>query len=150
MTHEHRGVAWLVLLGDEVPDYRLSVEYGGDALPPPTTLPIPADARRHGPHLITEGRHERLWEVMGRTHTYETKRRHLWRLVRGVGANAQGVRVVGDFNHWDGTSAPMRTWAHRASGSCSCRDRRRTVLQVPDPGRDGVRRLKADPFALRH
>ena len=56
-------------------------------------------------HLIGEGRHRRLWEVLGA---------HL-RTVDGVeGAsfavwapNARAVRVVGDWNRWDGRVDPL-------------------------------------------
>jgi 1,4-alpha-glucan branching enzyme len=58
-------------------------------------------------HLIREGRHEQLWRALGS---------HL-RTVDGVAGtafavwapNAVGVRLVGDFNHWDGTGFPMRS-----------------------------------------
>jgi 1,4-alpha-glucan branching enzyme len=62
-------------------------------------------------HLISEGRHEQLWEVLGahiRTmHQGETA-------VMGTAfsvwaPNAQGVRVLGDFNYWDGSAHPMRS-----------------------------------------
>jgi 1,4-alpha-glucan branching enzyme len=57
-------------------------------------------------HLFNEGRHHRLWEVLGahpRTH-------------QGVAGtafavwapNAKAVRVVGDWNFWDGRVHPMR------------------------------------------
>ena len=29
-------------------------------------------------------------------------------VVRGVGANAKGVSLIGEFNHWDGNEAPLR------------------------------------------
>ncbi|WP_442789174.1 1,4-alpha-glucan branching protein GlgB [Kitasatospora sp. NBC_01302] len=99
-------------------------------------------------HLIREGRHEQLWRVLGS---------HL-RTVEGVtgtafavwAPNAEGVRVVGDFNYWDGTGAPMRSLG--ASG----------VWEVFLPGvgegarykyeivtRDGRLLQKADPLARR-
>ncbi len=57
-------------------------------------------------HLIGEGRHRRLWDVLG-AHA----RRH-----EGVDGtafavwapNARSVRVVGDWNCWDGRAHPMR------------------------------------------
>src|SRR5690606_25532958 len=57
-------------------------------------------------HLIGEGRHERLWAVLGaRTMTHEG--------VDGVAfavwaPAAKAVRVVGDWNSWDGRLHPMR------------------------------------------
>ena len=58
-------------------------------------------------HLIREGRHEELWRALG-THV---------RVHEGVegtafavwSPNAQSVRVIGDFNGWDGQSHPMRS-----------------------------------------
>ncbi len=58
-------------------------------------------------HLLGEGRHRRLWKVLGahvRTH-------------QGVAGtsfavwapNARAVRVVGDFNYWDGRVHQMRS-----------------------------------------
>ncbi|MBZ4486154.1 1,4-alpha-glucan branching protein GlgB [Microbacterium sp. cx-55] len=58
-------------------------------------------------HLIREGRHEKLWEVLG-SHV----RRHggaagtsfaVW------APNARAVRVVGDHNGWDGRGQAMRS-----------------------------------------
>jgi 1,4-alpha-glucan branching enzyme len=99
-------------------------------------------------HLIGEGRHERLWEVLG-AH------------VRSVGGatgtvfavwapNARGVRVVADFNGWNGHDHEMRNLG--PSGVWE--------LFVPDVG-DGTRykfeihgvdgswSLRADPLAFR-
>ena len=62
-------------------------------------------------HLINEGRHEQLWEVLGaRVHHYETP---LGDTVTGTSfavwaPKARGVRVKGDFNTWDGREHPMR------------------------------------------
>ncbi|HEX6128689.1 MAG TPA: 1,4-alpha-glucan branching enzyme, partial [Candidatus Limnocylindria bacterium] len=58
-------------------------------------------------HLIGEGSHERLWEVLG-AHR---------RTVDGTAGvafavwapNARSVRVVGDFDRWDGRLFPMRS-----------------------------------------
>ena len=58
-------------------------------------------------HLFGEGRHRRLWEVLG-AHR---------RVHNGVGGtafalwapNATSVRVVGDWNFWDGRVHPMRS-----------------------------------------
>ncbi len=98
-------------------------------------------------HLIGEGTHERLYDVLGaHPRTHED--------VAGVAfavwaPNARGVRIVGDFNRWDGRLLPMRSLG--ASGVWE--------LFVPDIGvgelykfevlgRDGTLRLKADPFAF--
>jgi 1,4-alpha-glucan branching enzyme len=58
-------------------------------------------------HLFGEGRHRRLWEVLG-----SHPRSHDGRA--GVSfavwaPNAKAVRVVGDWNFWDGRVHPMRS-----------------------------------------
>nr|WP_232247925.1 1,4-alpha-glucan branching protein GlgB [Kitasatospora azatica] len=99
-------------------------------------------------HLIREGRHEQLWQALGAQP----------RTVDGVAGtafavwapNAEGVRLVGDFNYWDGTGSPMRSLG--ASGVWE--------LFVPGIGegatykfeiatRDGQLVQKADPMARR-
>ncbi len=98
-------------------------------------------------HLIGEGRHERLWEVLGahpRTHEDAAGTAFaVW------APGARSVRVVGDFNRWDGRAHPMRSLG--ATGVWE--------LFVPGIGvgarykfelltGDGHLALKADPFAL--
>ena len=105
LAHQHRGVFSATLPDQQVPDYRLAVSY------PDGAQTTGDDPYRHLPtvgevdlHLIGEGRHEKLWRVLG-AH------------VRGDAGtsfavwapNARGVRVVGEFNHWDGQAFPMRS-----------------------------------------
>lgn len=57
-------------------------------------------------HLFSEGRHEMLWHMLGAHH-----RQH--ESIDGTSfsvwaPHARAVRVVGDFNGWDGTSSAMR------------------------------------------
>ena len=66
LEHEHEGVWAGVLDVPEPPDYRLEVTYAGG------TPHQVDDAYRYLPtlgemdlHLINEGRHEQLWEVLG-------------------------------------------------------------------------------------
>ena len=64
-------------------------------------------------HLISEGRHEQLWEVLG-AHVRTLRRPRAapvaGHVVRGLGAaTPRGVRVTGDFNSWDGRAHPMRS-----------------------------------------
>ncbi|WP_223586467.1 1,4-alpha-glucan branching protein GlgB [Microbacterium sp. OVT16B] len=88
--------------------YRVATAYNDD----PETLV--GDPYRHVPtlgdidlHLIAEGRHERLWKVLGahpRTLDGDT----------GVSfavwaPNATAVRVVGDHNGWNGEAHAMRS-----------------------------------------
>ncbi|WP_350349683.1 1,4-alpha-glucan branching protein GlgB [Agromyces sp. G08B096] len=103
-------------------------------------------------HLIREGRHEELWRALGAHH------REHWGAggeVRGTAftvwaPRARAVRVVGDFNRWDGAGHAMRSMG--ASGVWE--------LFVPDlePGAtykfelltaDGRWIMKADPMARR-
>ena len=96
--------------------------------------------------LIGEGRHRRLWEVLGshvRAHEgVEGTSFAVW------APNARAARVVGDWNGWDGRSDPMRPLG--VSGVWE--------LFVPGIGpgarykyeletREGLLRLKADPMA---
>jgi 1,4-alpha-glucan branching enzyme len=150
LEHEYEGV-WAGLLPlAQVPDYRLVVDYGDG----PTTSD---DPYRFLPtlgeldlHLISEGRHERLWEVLGsHLRTYGEGPHAVTGTSFAVWApNARGVRVVGDFNHWDGRGFPLRSLG--GSGIWE--------LFVPEVGegtrykyevlgRDSVWRQKADPMA---
>ncbi|MWB98640.1 1,4-alpha-glucan branching protein GlgB [Agromyces seonyuensis] len=65
-------------------------------------------------HLIGEGRHEELWRVLG-AHVRDV-RASAPEAAPVAGASfavwaphAQAVRVVGDFNRWDGTGHAMRS-----------------------------------------
>jgi 1,4-alpha-glucan branching enzyme len=94
-------------------------------------------------HLIREGRHERLWTVLG-AHPQETG------VAFAVWApNAREVRLVGDFTGWDWSDG----WPMRSLGASGVWE-----LYVPDAaagqrykyrilGGDGVWREKADPLA---
>jgi 1,4-alpha-glucan branching enzyme len=89
-------------------DYSLEVGYPGGHTytlrDPYAFLPTLGDLDLH---LVGEGRHERLWEKLG-AHVREIDG------VSGVAfavwaPNARSVRVLGDFNSWDGRLHPMRT-----------------------------------------
>ena len=62
-------------------------------------------------HLIGEGRHEQLWQVLGsHVRRYDSAHGQVSGVSFAVWApNARGIRVIGDFNGWDGRSHPMRT-----------------------------------------
>jgi 1,4-alpha-glucan branching enzyme len=106
------GALW----GTEVPitelaDYRYEVLY-------PAGSVIVADGYRFLPtvgemdqHLISEGRHERLWESLGaHLRSYTTPDGEVTGTSFAVWApNARGVTVIGDFEYWAGESYPMRT-----------------------------------------
>ena len=150
MQHEYSGVWVAELPTTVVPDYRLAVAYGGDKLPaddPYRFLPTLGEMDQH---LISEGRHEQLWEVLGaHAHIYETPNGPVQGVAFAVWApNAQGVRVVGDFNYWNGTSTPMRSLGSSGVWEVFVPEiGPGTRYKYEIIGRDGVRRLKADPMA---
>jgi 1,4-alpha-glucan branching enzyme len=92
-------------------DYRLRVRYGD-------YIQITDDPYRWLPtlgeidlHLIREGRHERLWEVLGaHLRTYPTPGGLVVGTSFAVWApHAGGVRVCGDFDGWSGVGTPLRS-----------------------------------------
>src|SRR6185295_14814309 len=96
-------------------DYRLQVSYdtGGDS---PHVHNV-ADAYRFLPtlgevdlHLFAEGRHERLWEILGaHPRSFTTPDGVVDGVSFAVWApNAKGVSLIGEFNHWDGNEAQLR------------------------------------------
>ena len=112
LTHRFGGV-WEYQGKGKLPgDYRLVATY--ESAPdwvsddPYRYLPMIGDLDLH---LIGEGRHEQLWQALG-AHFIEQK--DSLGDTSGVSfkvwaPNAQAVRVIGDFNSWDGTSYPMRS-----------------------------------------
>ena len=150
LTHEHGGIFAGLIGVAAVPDYRLEVAYGGDPAildDPYRFLPTLGDLDLH---LLGEGRHETLWTVLGaHEHVYPSPIEDVHGTSFAVWApNAQGVRVVGDHNHWDGTGTPMRSlgssgvWEVFVPGVGSGSRYKFAIL-----GRDGVWRTKADPLA---
>ncbi len=99
-------------------------------------------------HLINEGRHEQLWTALG-AHPMEHQgvqgaRFTVW------APRARGVRVVGDFNHWDGTSTPMRSLGYSGVWELFVPDISEGELYKYEITRpDGVPRQHADPMARR-
>jgi 1,4-alpha-glucan branching enzyme len=91
--------------------YRYAADYGTGS---ETTTVVLDDPYRSWPtlsdldlHLFAEGRHRRLWEVLGAHHRCHDG-------MDGVSfavwaPNAQAVRVVGDWNFWDGRVHQMRS-----------------------------------------
>uniref|UniRef100_UPI003B3A791F GlgB N-terminal domain-containing protein n=1 Tax=Mycolicibacter arupensis TaxID=342002 RepID=UPI003B3A791F len=100
-------------------DYRLEVHYPETAdFAEPTGVHTVADGYRFAPtlgeldlYLFAEGRHERLWEVMGAHHrTFTTPDGEVSGVSFAVWApNATGVSLIGDFNGWAGDDAPLRS-----------------------------------------
>jgi len=112
LAHEAEGV-WTAVRTDatRTMDYRLLVAWA-DGIEH-----LQDDPYRFAPtlgevdlHLVNEGRHEQLWTVLGaRLHEYDGPMGN----VRGVSfavwaPRAKAVRVIGDFNDWDGRIHPMR------------------------------------------
>ena len=154
LEHEAQGVWRGVHLGiGRSMDYRVLTTWG-DGIEhehddpyrfQPTLGPIDI-------HLISEGRHEQLWTVLG-AHV----RRYDGPLGEVVGTSfavwaprARAVRVIGDFNDWDGSGHAMRLLG--TSGIWE--------LYVPSVGEgaaykfeirgaDDQVRAKADPLARR-
>ena len=145
MAHVHQGVFSATVPGTAVPDYRIAVTYPGAA------ETISDDPYRHLPtlgevdlHLIAEGRHEELWTVLGARIRPEAGGTSfaVW------APNARGVRVIGDFNHWDGRAHPMRSlggsgvWELLIPGIGVG-----SVYKYDILGPDGEWHRKADPLA---
>ena len=150
-THEFEGIWVTTLPTAQVSDYRLLVAYadGVDHRQddPYRFLPTLGEVDLH---LIGEGRHEQLWNVLG---AHVRQYPGAMGPVRGTSfavwaPNARAIRLVGDFNQWDGATHPMRSL-----GSTGVWE-----LFVPDVGEgthykyeilgsDGSRRAKADPMA---
>ena len=117
-------------------DYRLEISY------PDGHTEHTADPYRFLPtlgevdlHLFSEGRHERLWEVLGaHPRSYTTPDGPVDGVSFAVWApNAQGISVIGDFNHWNGVSAPMRTLGSTGVWEVFWPGFDRRAVQVPRP-----------------
>ncbi|ULE31622.1 1,4-alpha-glucan branching protein GlgB [Mycobacterium sp. IDR2000157661] len=109
--HIEAGLFAVALPFTGLSDYRLEVRYPGDQ------VHTVADAYRFLPtlgemdlHLFAEGRHERLWDILGaHPRSYTTPDG----VVEGVSfavwaPNATGVSLIGEFNHWDANEAQLR------------------------------------------
>ncbi|MGZ4603888.1 MAG: GlgB N-terminal domain-containing protein, partial [Kineosporiaceae bacterium] len=156
LEHEWDGIWSVVLPTRQVPDYRLAVSYEG------VGETVVDDPYRYLPtlgeidlHLISEGRHEQLWDALGahvRHYPASTSFDALGEITGTSFAvwapNARAVRVVGDFNHWVGRGHAMRSlgssgiWEIFVPG-VGPGMRYKYEIQ----GRDGHWRQKADPLA---
>ncbi|WP_123028564.1 1,4-alpha-glucan branching protein GlgB [Mycolicibacterium stellerae] len=110
-SHIDSGLFAVAVPFTDLIDYRLQVSYEGGG---PHTV---ADAYRFLPtlgeldlHLFSEGRHERLWDIVGaHQRSFATADGTVEGVSFAVWApNAKGVSLIGEFNHWDGDEAPMR------------------------------------------
>ncbi|MGH3280966.1 MAG: 1,4-alpha-glucan branching enzyme, partial [Trebonia sp.] len=155
MAHRYLGVFEVVVPEEpeSVLDYRLEVAYvTGDPQ-------LQDDPYRHLPtvgefdlHLIGEGRHEQLWRALGarpmKSGTDEAGPDETGTAFAVWAPNARGVRLIGDFNFWDGRAYPMRSlggagvWELFVPGV-----KPGTTYKYSICGPDGVWREKADPMA---
>ena len=142
------GVFAGVLEGSDVPDYRLETTYADGV------VVVLDDPYRYWPtlgqldlYLLGEGRHEALWHHLGAQVRVHQGTAGTSFAVWAPGARA--VRVVGDFNGWDGRIHPMRVLG--SSGVWE--------IFVPEIGpgahykyevvsQPGHMSLRADPFAF--
>ncbi|GAB2601371.1 1,4-alpha-glucan branching enzyme [Streptomyces capparidis] len=146
LTHQRDGLFTGLLPLDAVPDHRLVVSYEGEERTAPDPYRFLPTLGELDLHLIREGRHERLWEALG-AHTTAVgevtgTRFTVW------APNARGVRVVGDFNCWNGTGHPMRSLGSSGVWELFVPDigpGTRYKFEITGPG--GDRFMKADPMA---
>ncbi|GAB08146.1 1,4-alpha-glucan-branching enzyme [Gordonia araii NBRC 100433] len=167
---------WVVAIvlppGADIPDYRYRVRYSADrahlsadraqnsadrAHNPADRVFTVADPYRIEPtvsaedlRLISDGRHRRLWEVLG---AHATTRDTDLGPVDGVAFSvwapmAKGVTVVGDFEGWEGWLAPMRRLGHSGVWEVFLPEVRAGELyKFRVHGADGSVVDKADPMA---
>jgi len=108
VTLEHvRGGIWEAPVAAYPGAYTVRASYDGSEH-------VSDDGYRHAPsvgeldlHLIAEGRHEELWRILGA---------HVRELDGSTGTaftvwapDARALRVIGDFNGWDGAGHAMRS-----------------------------------------
>jgi 1,4-alpha-glucan branching enzyme len=151
LQHLESGLFAVALPFTNLIDYRLRVDYGSGAH-------VTADAYRFLPtlgeidlHLFSEGRHERLWEVLGaHPRSFTTADGDVAGVSFAVWApNAQGISLIGEFNGWTGNEAPMR-----ALGSTGVWELfwpgfpDNGLYKFRVHGADGVVTERADPFAF--
>lgn len=149
-THEHQGVWVATLPGPDVPDYRLRVTYGTDVTTTDDPYRFLPTLGEMDLHLVAEGRHEELWKVLGANpRTYPSVLGDVAGTSFAVWApNARAVRLVGDFNHWQGSAHALRTlgssgvWEIFVPGVGPGARYKFEILTA-----DGSWRQKADPMA---
>ncbi|MFG1923540.1 1,4-alpha-glucan branching protein GlgB [Cryptosporangium sp. NPDC048952] len=155
MTRIHDGGVFAIDFAEQPTDYRLEVKYehgpghGAHLVDDPYRwLPTLGEVDLH---LIGEGRHERLWDVLGaHVQHYATPGGPVIGVSFAVWApNARGVRVTGDFTFWDGRALPMRSMGSSGVWELFVPDvgvGARYKYQILGP--DGHWREKADPLAF--
>ncbi len=147
----HPGGIFGAVLDTGPTDYRIEVSYGGQKVivdDPYRWLPTLGELDLH---LLGEGRHEQLWNVLGaHVRSYDTPSGQVTGTSFAVWApKARAVRIVGDFDYWSGRAFPMRSmggpgiWELFVPG---VGDGARYKFQIL--GADGEWRDKADPMAF--
>ncbi|WP_082220828.1 1,4-alpha-glucan branching protein GlgB [Luteipulveratus halotolerans] len=151
LDHEHEGIWSALVPGTDVPEYTVIASYEDgsehESDDPYRFLPTLGEVDIH---LIAEGRHEQLWTVLGaHVRTYDGSAGPVRGTSFAVWApHARAVRVVGDFNRWDGLGHQMRVlgssgiWEIFVPGVEAGNHYKFEIL-----GPDGVWRAKADPMA---
>ncbi|MDR2508507.1 MAG: 1,4-alpha-glucan branching protein GlgB [Candidatus Ancillula sp.] len=117
-VHEHGGI-WVAKVGatfdDQgnpmMPDYRVVASIHGTEFELDDPYRFLPSIGEIDIHLIQEGRHEELWKALGaNVKTYPSALGDVSGVSFTVWApNAKAVRVVGDFNYWNGVSHSMRS-----------------------------------------
>jgi 1,4-alpha-glucan branching enzyme len=152
----HSGGIYEAHLPQQPGDYRIEVAYG-DGQGGQNTYTVDDPFRwlptvgQVDEHLIREGRHERLWDVLGaHVRRYDSPRGTVEGVSFAVWApNARGVKVTGDFDYWEARAYPMRSlgssgvWEIFVPGVQVGSRYRFHVL-----GADGTWREKSDPMAF--
>ena len=152
LQHIDSGLFAVALPFVDLIDYRLEVSYHG------SDRHTAADAYRFLPtlgevdlHLFGEGRHERLWEVLG-AHPRSFKTAD--GVVDGVSfavwaPNAKGVSLIAEFNGWNGNDAPLRVLGSSGVWELFWPDFPTDGLyKFRVHGADGSVADRADPFAF--
>jgi 1,4-alpha-glucan branching enzyme len=139
MSRVHEVGIFEATVPGTVLDYRLDVD--GQRLDDPYRYP--PTVGELDLHLIREGRHERLWTVLGAQPQPDGVSFAVW------APSARGVRVVGDFTGWGAYEGwPMRSlggsgvWELFVPGARAGQRYKYRIL-----GPDGGWRDKADPLA---
>ena len=111
LSHVENGIWQAAIATSHVPNYRILATYEDGNVwemdDPYHYLPTLGELDLH---LIAEGRHEELWHALGsHLQSYDSSLGKVNGVRFAVWApNAQAVRVVGDFNSWNGVAYAMR------------------------------------------
>ncbi|WUO35235.1 1,4-alpha-glucan branching enzyme [Streptomyces sp. NBC_00286] len=135
-----------VLPLDAIPEYTLLVAYGDEESELEDPYRFLPSLGEFDLYLFSEGRHEELWKALGARpmeHQGVTGTRFtVW------APNARGVRLLGDFNYWDGTAYPMRSLGSSGVWELfvpELGEGTRYKFEITRP--DGSRTQRADPMA---